>query len=81
MTVTTKAVWVTPIAPSTIEASQVQVDTMIQEGKTDGIPVITYDSPIAGQETVDRTWVDLAAAQQWLDFLAPYGPVSTEIVA
>jgi hypothetical protein len=53
---------------------------MVTAGQTDGIPVIIDDSPVAGQETVNRTWIDTASAQEWIDFLQPYGPLSVQIV-
>lgn len=80
MTVTTHTVWTMPILQSTLDALSADVDTMIQQGKTDGIPVITYDSPIAGQETVVRTWVDIAAAEEWILCMTPYGFVSAEVI-
>lgn len=80
MTVTTQAIWTTPVAQSTMDACSAQVAIMVTAGQTDGIPVIIDDSPVAGQETVDRTWIDTASAQEWIDFLQSYGPVSAEII-
>ena len=80
MTVTTQAIWTMPIAQSTLDACSAQVTIMVTAGQTDGIPVVTDDSPVAGQETVDRTWIDTASAQEWIDFLQPYSPVSAQIV-
>jgi len=70
-----------PVPQTTLDALGAQADTMIQQGKTDGIPVITVDSPIAGQETVDRTWIDMSAAEEWVWWITPYGFVSSEVIS
>ena len=80
MTITTRAIWTMPIAQQIIDDSKVKVEQMQADGQTDGVPVITYDSPAAGEETVDRTWIDTAAAEEWMNFLVPYGPISIEII-
>ncbi len=80
MAITTRAIWTMPIAQQTLDDSSVKVQAMQAAGQTDGIPVISYDSPTAGEETVDRTWIDIAAAEEWMTFLVPYNPISLEII-
>lgn len=80
MTTTTKGVWTVPIATITIDALYAKIDSMVAAGQTDGIKVSTENSPVLGELTVDRTWVDTAAAQEWIDFLQPFNPVSVEII-
>lgn len=80
MTITTRAIWTSPVATSTIDALDAKVNSMVAAGQTDGIKVSTENSPVLGELTVDRTWVDTAAAQEWIDFLQPFNPVSVEII-
>jgi hypothetical protein len=80
MTTKTKVIWTTPLAQQTLDDCKTQVYNMIAAGQTDGVPEIIHDSPVAGQETVFRNWTDTAAAQEWIDFLQPYGPLSAQIV-
>jgi hypothetical protein len=70
-----------PIPQSTFDGLGAEADILIGQGKTDGIPVITYDSPIAGQATVIRTWIDIPAAEEWILCMNPYGFVSAEVIS
>jgi hypothetical protein len=81
MTVKTHTVWNMPIPETTLDAIRPVLFTMIQQGKTDGTHVTTYDSPIVGQDTIERTWVDIAAAEEWISCVTPYGIVSIEIIS
>ena len=80
MTITTRAIWTMPIAQQTSDDASVKYKQMQAAGKTDGIPVLTPDSPAAGELTSDRFWIDTAAAEEWANFLVPYGPISIEII-
>ena len=80
MTITTRASWTSPVEISTIDALDAKVNLMVAAGQTDGIKVSTENSPVPGEFTIDRTWVDTAAAQEWIDFLQPFNPVSAAII-
>lgn len=51
-----------------------KANEMAAQGKTDGIPAVKTPSGGTDVEVV-RTWVSMAAAQEWHDFCAPYNPV------
>jgi hypothetical protein len=92
MTITTQMIWTMPDPSdstlrqrvlSTLATAQVQIDAMVAAGQTDGIKVVTLDSPVIGEVTAVRTWIDTAAAQEWIDFIIQYGqyePISTIII-
>ena len=79
MTTQTQVIWTTPLAQQTIDDCKTQVNNMIAAGQTDGTHTQTV-GPGADQETVIRDWTDSTAAQEWIDFLQPYSPVSAQIV-
>ena len=79
MTITTRAIWTMPIAQQTLDNARAKVEQMQAAGKTDDNAVITPDSPAAGELTSDRFWID-TAAEEWVNFLVPYGPISIEII-
>jgi hypothetical protein len=49
---------------------QDQLKTLVDAGKTDGVPVITENGSIS---TVERTWIDTESAQAWIDLLKSEG--------
>jgi hypothetical protein len=80
MTITTQMVWTMPVEESMVAASQIQVDAMVAAGQTDGLKKCTDNSPVIGEVTAERTWIDTTAAQEWIDFIIQYGPISATIV-
>ena len=53
-----------------------KIHLMTLEGKTTGqYTTTTLETTYA----VTRQWVDQAAAQEWIDFITPYSPVSAVI--
>jgi hypothetical protein len=54
---------------ATVEA---QVAIYVTEGKTDG--QTSFSHPIPNQRQVERTWLDVASAQAFLDFLDTLTP-------
>lgn len=52
--------------------------TMIQDGKTDGLAISTVEAD--NSESIERTWRDLESAQEWIDFVTNYNPISAVIV-
>lgn len=83
MTRQTKVVWadgvVTPELANIIDS---EAQLLKEQGKTDDIKEFLPETPIAGQSTTIRTWIDLETAENWIIFLNSLGvpPVSTEIV-
>jgi hypothetical protein len=59
-----------------------EVQILIGQGKTDGVNVKTENSPVAGQNTNVRTWIDLQTAEEWIIFInsLQVDPVSTAIL-
>ena len=69
-----------PWHESMLEAAQIQIDAMVAAGQTDGIKVITENSPVLGQLTAVRTWIDMPAAEEWIAFTIQYEPISATII-
>jgi hypothetical protein len=83
MTVRTSVVWADDVL--TQEVKQVvfdEVQILMGQQKTDGVNVKTENSPVAGQNTNVRTWIDLQTAEEWIIFInaLQVDPVSTAIL-
>jgi hypothetical protein len=59
-------------------AAQAKVQQMESEGKTTGMKDLEWLSNNTWQVT--REWVSTEAAQEWIDFLLPYNPISANII-
>lgn len=79
MTVQTQTLWDNPIAQATLDDCKIKLASMEAAGQTSGTET-AIPMPHGQQGTVIRSWTDTAAAQEWIDFIQPYGPVSAEIV-
>ena len=53
---------------------------MATEGKTDDVYIVIKNPEIPNQYTVERTWTDTAAANEWISYIQTFGPISAEIV-
>jgi hypothetical protein len=77
---TTQVVWnyEQMFDPSLQSAAETKIAQMEQEGKTTG----TKDREYLPNNTwlVTRGWTSPEDAQEWIDFLAPYNPVSVTIL-
>lgn len=62
--------------PEEIDACLTQVQLMVSEGKTTGEHTVNQ---LETMYVVTRHWTDQAAAQEWIDFVTPYSPVSAVI--
>jgi hypothetical protein len=84
MAVTTTFIWNEPPLPQeVIQQIITQIDLMTEQNKTDGTWVRTENTPTEEQATVVRTWADMAAAQEWIDWVQQnlgIQPVSVEIL-
>lgn len=78
MSVTTHVVWAinTPDPEQVILINE-QLDLMKNQGATDGSYIETI---VSDGNMFTRQWATLNDANTWINFLTPYGPVSTEIV-
>jgi hypothetical protein len=81
MTISTVVVW-GENAPTQSQADEIcaQAATMASQGKTDDVPLIQQNTPLANQKTVTRTWTTTADAEEWVAFILTYNPVSAEII-
>ena len=77
MTVQTQVIWNTPLSQETIDQCSEKSRQLIADGKEIGDVVITEEG---GQQTVNRVWVDQAAALEWVAFVEQFGPVSATII-
>lgn len=74
---TTIVIWAQQPGPEIIDQLAVKALAMTEEGKTDDI----FEQTTVPQGVqVTRTWTTVEDAQEWVDFLAPYNPASTQIV-
>jgi hypothetical protein len=55
-----------------------KVNEMTAQGKTDGS--WTKISEADGQYTIERTWTDVDAANEWINFITTFNPVLAVIV-
>lgn len=62
---------------ATIDMCHAQIEIMISEGKTDGSHQVTQ---LETTYVVSRFWNTLTDAQDWVDFVNAYSPVSAVIV-
>ena len=81
MTIGTTVTWDAFLSPEDNQSLRAKAAVMATEGKTDNISVNTYAGGIEGAMPLStvRQWTTLADAQEWLDFLVPYNPVSAVI--
>ena len=56
-------------------------EQMFSAGKTDVFPNFVYDGVGNTPELGQRTWVDHAAAQEWIDFVLLNAPTYNIIIA
>ena len=83
MTRQTKVIWANgDISPELLNIIDSEAQLLKSQGKTDDVKELLPDTPIQGQSTTTRTWIDLETAENWIIFLNSLGvpPVSTEIV-
>jgi hypothetical protein len=83
MTVRTSVVWADAVL--TQEVKQVvfdEVQILVGQQKTDGINEKLESTPVPGQNTNIRTWIDLPTAEEWIIFInsLQVAPVSTAIL-
>lgn len=53
-----------------------KINLMISDGKTTGQHIRT---DLETTYEMSRQWTDLASAQEWIDFVTPYSPISAVI--
>lgn len=71
----TEVIWNYPIPDDTVQAIRQMISSLVSQGKTDGL--FTRQD-----EEYVRQWVDLAAAEEWRDYvntLTP-SPISVSII-
>jgi hypothetical protein len=74
----THITWLIDQVPATTELTAKLVEMETQE-KTDGIRTIISQGD--GQITIERTWIDVDAANEWINFItSTFTPVSAVIV-
>lgn len=73
----THVTWVADAARPTAELAT-KVDEMTAQGKTDGS--CTQINEADDRVTVERSWVDINAAAEWINFVTTYNPVLAVIV-
>jgi hypothetical protein len=83
MTRKTQVVWQDEIL--TNQVKQVifdEVQILVGQEKTNGINEKSENTPVPGQNTNVRTWVDLQTAEEWIIFInaLQVNPVSTSIL-
>jgi hypothetical protein len=49
-----------------VESVAAKVEELLASGKTDGEIIIDHNNPF----TVQRRWIDAAAAQEWVDYMS-----------
>lgn len=66
--------WAMYNGPDYLPGIQAKSNEMAAQGKTDGISTVM---PNPGHPDIinQRTWIDLAAAEEWQAFIATYNPV------
>jgi hypothetical protein len=77
MSIETQVVWSIPMAQETIDLINARAQEFIDQGKEIGNAVINSTST---QTTVNRFWIDADTAQEWIDFVVPYNPISAVIL-
>jgi hypothetical protein len=79
MAIQTQVIWAIPTPQETKDLVAAKGDELTAEGKEIGEAVISWD-PDLEQTTVLRTWIDQATAQEWIDFVQTYNPISAVIL-
>jgi predicted regulator of amino acid metabolism with ACT domain len=79
MTIQTQVIWAIPTPQETQDLVAAKGNELTAEGKEIGEPVISSD-PELEQTTVLRIWIDRATAQEWIDFVQTYNPISAVIL-
>lgn len=78
MSIETQVVWsVATTSPETIAIVNAKAQELINQGKEVGNVIFTRTSQ---QTIVNRFWIDSATAQEWIDFVVPYNPISAVIL-
>jgi hypothetical protein len=68
----TEVVWVYPVPDNVVQAINQMIESLVQQGKTDGILTVQGDQRI-------RQWSNLEAAEEWRDFLNSLDPAPVSI--
>ena len=83
MSTKTQVIWedavLTPELKNIINS---EAQLLVGQGKTDGINQSSAATPVPGQNTNVRTWIDLPTAEEWIIFInsLQVPPVSTAIL-
>jgi hypothetical protein len=77
-TVTTRVTWAGPHSDATVDRIVTMVDQMTAAEKL--ISRSSPDLPSDSEHTVIAVWRDIEAANEYLAFINPLGPVVAEIV-
>jgi hypothetical protein len=79
MTIQTQVMWAYTSSRDIFVLVEAKGNELTEAGKGIGEVVLTYDS-VNQRTTAVRTWVDEVAAQEWIDFVQEYDPVSAVIL-
>jgi hypothetical protein len=79
MTIRTQVIWNLPTPEATIALLDTKALELTQEGKEIGVAE-RIPGPETEQATFIRTWVDEAAATEWIDFVKTFNPASASIL-
>ena len=77
MSIQTQVVWTEPENPETTAMITAKA---LEMGDLQASPPISENGPNANEKTYNRFWVDLTAAQEWINFINPLNPVSATIL-
>lgn len=78
----TLAVYPTETLNEVKTLTQAKITELFNLGKTDALPKYMLDTPVTGQYTVERNWVDVPSAEYWIDYLNTLSitPVSQTLI-
>jgi hypothetical protein len=79
MTIQTQVMWAYTSSRDIFVLVEAKGNELTAAGKEIGEVMLTYDS-VNQRTTAVRTWIDEAAAQEWIDFVQEYDPVSAVIL-
>lgn len=81
MSTTTTVIWNPIPAQSVLDSIDAQANAMKDEGKTTGQLIITWPGGTEGvaPKEVVREWTTEPDAQEWINFVNTYNPVSAVI--
>jgi hypothetical protein len=79
MTIQTQVIWQVPLDQAVVDQLLAKGDEMQLDGKEIGTFISNAQSS-GGQATYTRTWVDEAAASEWITFVDQFNPVSATII-